>query len=86
MNHLIKRSGPRAGTLAEICSGTPQSLEQTDYGEHLPPRRVDNGIRGAESVVYEESAHLAQAEESDCYREVLESFVTRVEAARAEAR
>jgi hypothetical protein len=30
-----------------------------------------------------QGAHLAQAEESDRYREVLESFVTRVEAARA---
>jgi proline-specific peptidase len=41
------------------------------------------GIRGAESVVFEDSSHLAMAEEPDRYREVLESFLGRVEAARA---
>lgn len=40
-----------------------------------------DGIRGAESVVLEQSAHLAMAEEPDRYREVLESFLSRVEAA-----
>jgi proline-specific peptidase len=41
------------------------------------------GIRGAESVVFEESAHMATAEEPDRYRELLESFLVRVEAASA---
>jgi hypothetical protein len=38
-------------------------------------------MRGAESVVFEASAHLAMVEEPDRYREVLESFLGRVEAA-----
>jgi L-proline amide hydrolase len=39
-----------------------------------------DGIRDVESVVFEESAHFAMAEEPDRYREVLESFLERVEA------
>lgn len=39
-----------------------------------------DGIPGAEWVVFEQSAHLAMAEEPDRYRVVLESFLTRVEA------
>jgi proline-specific peptidase len=39
------------------------------------------GIRGAESVVFEESAHFSMAEEPDRYRQVLESFLDRVETA-----
>jgi L-proline amide hydrolase len=38
------------------------------------------GIKGAEHVVFHDSAHLAMAEEPDRYREVLGSFVDRVEA------
>ena len=38
------------------------------------------GIRGAESVVFENSAHLAMAEEPEGYRRVVESFLSRVEA------
>jgi proline-specific peptidase len=41
------------------------------------------GIRGAESVVFEESSHLAMAEEPDRYRRVVEAFLSRVEANRA---
>jgi proline-specific peptidase len=40
-----------------------------------------DGIAGAESVVFEKSAHFAMAEEPDRYREVLDSFLGRVEAA-----
>lgn len=43
-------------------------------------RPLVDGIRGAEPVVFEESAHLAMAEEPDRYRHVLESFLGRVEA------
>jgi hypothetical protein len=32
------------------------------------------GIRGAESVIFDNSAHFAIAEEPDRYREVLDSF------------
>ncbi len=39
-----------------------------------------DGIRDAESVVFEKSAHFAMAEEPDRYREVLDSFLGQVEA------
>ena len=38
------------------------------------------GIPGAESVVFEDSAHLAMAEEPERYRRVVESFLSRMEA------
>jgi proline-specific peptidase len=38
------------------------------------------GIPGAESVVFEDSAHLAMAEEPEHYRRVVESFLSRMEA------
>jgi len=37
------------------------------------------GIEGAEHVVFQESSHLAMAEEPDRYREVLGSFLDGVE-------
>jgi L-proline amide hydrolase len=40
-----------------------------------------DGILGAEAAVFEEAAHCAMAEEPDRYREVVESFLSRVEAA-----
>jgi pimeloyl-ACP methyl ester carboxylesterase len=40
-----------------------------------------DGNRGAEHVILQQSAHFAMAKEPDRYREVLESFLTRVEAA-----
>ena len=40
-----------------------------------------DGIANAESIVFENSAHFAMVEEPDRYREVLESFLSRVEAA-----
>jgi proline-specific peptidase len=40
-----------------------------------------DGIRGAEHVLFQQSSHLAMSEEPDRYREVLESFLGRVEAA-----
>ena len=39
-----------------------------------------DGIRGADSVVFEQSAHFAMAEEPDRYLEALDSFLGRVEA------
>jgi proline-specific peptidase len=55
------------------------------YDEMTPAlvQPLVDGIRGAESVVFEHSAHLAMAEEPDPYRQVLESFLGRVEAAAA---
>ena len=40
-----------------------------------------DGIRGVEAAVFEQAAHLAMAEEPDRYRELVESFLSRVEAA-----
>ncbi len=40
-----------------------------------------DGIRGAQSVVFERSAHFAMVEEPDRYREVLEAFLGGVETA-----
>lgn len=40
---------------------------------------LSEGIAGAESVVFEDSAHLAMAEEPERYRRVVESFLSRVE-------
>ncbi len=50
--------------------------------DEMTPALVEplvEGIRGAESAVFEEAAHLAMAEEPDSYREVVESFLGRVE-------
>ncbi|KUL42812.1 proline iminopeptidase-family hydrolase [Streptomyces regalis] len=44
-------------------------------------RPLADGIRGAEWVVFEQSAHLPSAEEPERFRQVLESFLSRVEAA-----
>jgi L-proline amide hydrolase len=38
-------------------------------------------IRGAEYALFEESAHIAMTEEPERYRRVVESFLSRVEAA-----
>ena len=43
-------------------------------------RPLAEGIRGAQWVVFEQSAHMAMVEEPERYREVVESFLTRVEA------
>jgi pimeloyl-ACP methyl ester carboxylesterase len=42
-----------------------------------------DGIGGAEWVLFEDSAHVAMVEEPDRYRQVLQSWLGRVEAARA---
>ncbi len=51
--------------------------------DEMTPALVEplvSGIRGAEHVVFEESAHMAMVEEPDRYRETLGSFLGRVEA------
>lgn len=42
-------------------------------------RPLADGIRGAEWVVFEQSAHLPSAEEPEHYRQVLSSFLSRAE-------
>ncbi|MBT2506774.1 proline iminopeptidase-family hydrolase [Streptomyces sp. ISL-98] len=44
-------------------------------------RPLADGIRGAEWVVFEQSAHLPSAEEPERFRQVLESFLHRAETA-----
>ena len=50
--------------------------------DEMTPALVEplvTGIRGAEHVVFGESAHLAMAEEPDRYREIVASFCSRAE-------
>jgi pimeloyl-ACP methyl ester carboxylesterase len=66
--------------------GELELLVLVTSGRHdeLTPALVQplvDGIQGAEHVLFEESAHFAMAEEPDRYREVLEAFLGRVEAA-----
>jgi hypothetical protein len=46
MNHLIKRSGWRAGTPQELGSATPHSLEQPTHRGTTSARRVNNPTGG----------------------------------------
>jgi proline-specific peptidase len=54
------------------------------YDEMTPTliQPLVDGIRGAESVMFQNSAHLAMVEEPEAFRDVIESFLTRVEASR----
>ena len=54
------------------------------YDEMTPTliQPLVQGIRGAESVVFENSAHLAMVEEPGRFLEVIESFLTRAEGSR----
>jgi hypothetical protein len=58
MNHLIKRSGSRAGTRAEVWSGTPQSLEQTDTQTRTfrPAREQSDGRLRRTASTFEPNA------------------------------
>jgi L-proline amide hydrolase len=51
------------------------------YDEMTPAlvRPLVDGIGGARWEVFQESAHLAMAEEPDCYREVIAPFLARAE-------
>ena len=42
---------------------------------------IADGIRGAEWVVFEQSAHMPSIEEPERFRQVVESFLSKVEAA-----
>ena len=44
-------------------------------------RPIADGIRGAEWVVFEHSAHMPSIEEPERFRQVLGSFLSKVEAA-----
>jgi proline-specific peptidase len=58
-------------------------LVTSGHHDEMTPALVGplaTGIKGAEHVVFQRSSHLAMAEEPDRYRQVLGSFVGRVEA------
>lgn len=61
----------------------PVLVTSGGYAEMTPAvvQPLVDGIRGAEAAVFEQAAHLAMAEEPDRYRELVESFLSRVEAA-----
>ena len=44
-------------------------------------RPLADGIRGAQWVVFEDSAHLAMVEEPDHYRQVIQSCLSQAETA-----
>jgi proline-specific peptidase len=61
----------------------PVLVTSGGYDEMTPAlvQPLVDGIRGAEAAVFEQAAHLAMVEEPDRYREVVDSFLSRVEAA-----
>jgi len=63
----------------------PVLITSGRYDEMTPAliKPLADGISGAESVVFEESSHLAMAEEPERYRRVVESFLSQVETGRA---
>lgn len=60
----------------------PTLITSGRYDEATPAiaRTVHRGIQGSEWVLFEESAHMAHAEEPERYRQVLSDFLSRVEA------
>lgn len=59
----------------------PALITSGRYDEATPSvaETVHTGIPGSEWVLFEESAHMAHAEEPDRYMQVLDDFLTRVE-------
>jgi L-proline amide hydrolase len=60
----------------------PTLITSGRYDEATPAiaETVNRGIRGSEWVIFEQSSHMAHAEESELYMQVLNDFLTRVEA------
>jgi pimeloyl-ACP methyl ester carboxylesterase len=61
----------------------PALITSGRYDEATPliAETIHRGIGGSEWVVFEQSAHLAHAEEPERYNRVLGDFLDRVEAA-----
>jgi proline-specific peptidase len=68
------------GRLAEIDVPTLVTSGRHDECTPKQAELVHNGIPGSQWVVFEDSSHMQFAEEPDRYLEVLEDFLTRVEA------
>jgi proline-specific peptidase len=69
------------GRLGEI--GVPTLVTSGRHDEFTPKQAeiLHRGIPGSEWVVFEESSHMQFAEEPERYLDVLDDFLTRVEAA-----
>ncbi len=67
--------------LAEIDVPTLVTAGRFDEATPYLAEILRSGIRGAESVIFEQSAHMAHAEEPERYRQVLADFLNRVEVA-----
>lgn len=65
--------------LGEIRVPTLVTSGRFDEATPLIAETVKNGILGAEWVIFEESSHMAHAEEPERYMQVLDAFLTSVE-------
>jgi proline-specific peptidase len=79
MTGLIKDWDIR-GRLGEIRVPTLITSGRYDEATPLIAETIHRGIAGSEWVVFEQSAHLAHAEEPERYNRVLGDFLDRVEA------
>ena len=73
-----------AGTPSFLKIIIEKALEMVTSGRHdeatpLIAETVHTGIPGSEWVIFEESSHMAHAEEPERYMQVLDDFLTRVE-------
>ena len=66
--------------LGEIRVPTLVTSGRYDEATPLIAATVRDGIPGAEWVIFEESSHMAHAEEPERYMQVLDDFLTQVEA------
>ncbi len=66
--------------LAEIKLPTLVTSGRYDEATPAIAETVHRGIAGSEWVIFEHNAHLAHAEEPERYRQVLDAFLSRVEA------
>jgi proline-specific peptidase len=69
--------------LGEIRVPTLVTSGRFDEATPLIAETVRNGIPGAKWVIFEESSHMAHAEEPERYMQVLDAFLTNVEEAAA---
>ncbi|MHB8590200.1 MAG: proline iminopeptidase-family hydrolase [Candidatus Dormibacteraceae bacterium] len=80
------RSWSVAERLGEIALPTLVTCGRYDECTPEMSAAIARAIPGAELVIFEESAHFAQAEEPERYRQVVARFLERVESTRAAAR
>ena len=65
--------------LGEIRVPTLVTSGRHDEATPLIAETVHTGIPGSEWVIFEESSHMAHAEEPERYMQVLDDFLSRVE-------